>query len=164
MPWLPLLKSNRNSDRNQAQIHSNLPTVYYPNLWAFEAKPYTFRFDFNDISLFGHDNLLSRLCSVPCSLTQAPTASWRALNCSLTLCQSNWTNGTKPYLLLGPDNADLLCLLWSFWHLLQRILSLHWIWARKIHPKCSIALKYITEGFSLLGFTKYEEMRMPRQM
>jgi hypothetical protein len=33
----------------------------------------------------------------------------------------------------------------------------------KIYPECWIALKDITEGFSLLGFTKYEEMRTPGQ-
>jgi len=113
-----------------------LCTKSWVNLQAFEAKPYTFRFDFDDISLLGHDNLPSQLCSAPCALTQAPTACWRALNCSLTLCQSYWTNMTKSYLLLGSDNADSLCPLWSFWYLLQRIFALHWIWAPKIYLKC----------------------------
>ena len=39
----------------------------------------------------------------------------------------------------GPDNADSLCPLWSFWyslHCLQRIFTLHWIWAPKIYSKC----------------------------
>ena len=138
-----------------------LCTKSWVNLQAFEAKPYTFQFRF-DISLLGHDNLLSQLCSAPCALTQAPTACWRASNHSLTLCQSYWTNMTKPYLLLGSDNTDSLCPLWSFWYLLQRISALHWIWAPKIYLKW-ITLKDNTECFSLLGFTKYEEMRMPGQ-
>ena len=141
-----------------------LCTKSWVNLQAFEAKLYTFRdrFDFDDISLLGHDNLPSQLCSAPCTLTQAPTACWRALNHSLTLCQSYWTNMTKPYLPLGSDNTDSLCPLWSFWYLLQRIFALHWIWAPKIYLKW-ITLKDNTECFSLLGFTKYKEMQMPGQ-
>ena len=30
----------------------------------------------------------------------------------------------------------IVCPLWSFWYSLQRIFTLHWIWAPKIYSKC----------------------------